>query len=52
MFSLEPSLAILFLVVPVISKPLSRYKFRYREKRRQKILFYNKQTEIVDLITL
>jgi hypothetical protein len=32
MFLLEPSLAILFLVIPVISKPLSRRKLRYYKK--------------------
>jgi hypothetical protein len=51
MFLLEPSPAILFLVILVISKPLLYYKLRYYKKRRQKVLFYNKQPEIINLTT-
>jgi hypothetical protein len=51
MLLLELSPAILFLVILAISKPLLYYKLRYYKKHRQKILFCNKQTEIVDLIT-
>jgi hypothetical protein len=48
---LEPSPAILFLVIPAISKPLLRRKLRYYKKHYQKVLFRNKQTEIVNLTT-
>jgi hypothetical protein len=51
MFSLEPSPAILFLVILVISKTLLYRKLRYCKKYCQKVLFYNKQTKIVDLTT-
>jgi hypothetical protein len=48
----EPSPVILFLVILIISKPLLYYKLRYYKKYYQKVLFYNKQTKIVDLTTL
>jgi hypothetical protein len=50
MFLLEPSPAILFPVMLVISKTLLYYKLQYYEKYCQKVLFYNKQTKIVNLI--
>jgi hypothetical protein len=50
MLSLEPSPAILFPAIPAISKPLLYRKLRYYKKYYQKVLFYNKQTEIVNLI--
>jgi hypothetical protein len=52
MFLLEPSPAILFLAILVISKPLLYRKLRCYKKYCQKILFCNKQTEIINLITL
>jgi hypothetical protein len=52
MFLLETSPIILFLVILAISKPLLYHKLRYYKKYYQKVLFYNKQTEIIDLITL
>jgi hypothetical protein len=48
---LELSPAILFLAIPAISKPLSRRKLQYYKKHYQKVLFCNKQTEIVNLTT-
>jgi hypothetical protein len=51
MFLLEPSL-IITLVILVISKPLLYHKLQYYKKHYQKILFYNKQTEIINLIIL
>jgi hypothetical protein len=50
MLLLEPSPAILFPAISVISKPLLHRKLQYYKKRYQKILLYNKQAEIVDLI--
>jgi hypothetical protein len=52
MLLLEPSPVILFLVILAISKLLSHRKLQYYEKHYQKVLFYNKQTEIVNLTTL
>jgi hypothetical protein len=51
LFYIMLSPAISFPAVLAISKPLSRRKLRCCEKRRQKVLFRSKQTEIVDLTT-